>query len=136
MEIPQDKLIILFDGVCNLCNSSVQFVIKTDKRDKFRFASLQSETGRQLIQERGIEPSKTDSIVLIEPGIAYYTESEAALRIGLNLGGLWKLLAVFHWIPAALRNPIYRWVARNRYKWFGKRDECMVPSPELTSKFL
>jgi predicted DCC family thiol-disulfide oxidoreductase YuxK len=136
MELPADKLIILFDGVCNLCNGAVQFAIKRDKRNRFLFAALQSEEGKQLVRERGINISKEDSIILIEPGIAYYTESEAALKIGQEFGGLWKLLGLFEWIPAAFRDVIYRWIARNRYKWFGKKDECMIPTPELKARFI
>lgn len=136
MEVAADKLIILFDGVCNLCNGAIQFVIKRDKHDRFRFAALQSDVGQQMIHERHIDTEKTDSIILIDPGIAYYTESEAALHIAQEFGGLWKLTGLFHWMPASLRDPIYRWVARNRYKWFGKREECMVPTPELKAKFL
>ena len=136
MDFPDGKMIILFDGVCNLCNGAVQFAIRHDKRNRFLFAALQSEVGQHLIRERHIDTEKTDSIILIDPGIAYYTESEAALRITHEFGGLWKLLDLFHWMPASLRDPIYRWVARNRYKWFGKKEECMVPTPELKAKFL
>lgn len=136
MDFPDGKMLILFDGVCNLCNGAVQFAIRHDKRNRFLFAALQSEVGQHLIRERHIDTEKTDSIILIDPGIAYYTESEAALRIAHEFGGLWKLLDLFHWMPASLRDPIYRWVARNRYKWFGKKEECMVPTPELKAKFL
>lgn len=136
MEIPSDKLIILFDGVCNLCNSAVQFVITHDKRDRFRLAALQSDIGQRLLNDRRIDPEITDSIILIEPGVAYYTESEAALKIGQEFGGLWKLLVIFEGIPKKLRDPIYRLVARNRYKWFGKKEECMVPAKGIQSKFL
>jgi predicted DCC family thiol-disulfide oxidoreductase YuxK len=92
--------------------------------------------GQKLVRDRGIDTSRVDSLILIEPGVAYYIESEAALMIGKEFGGVWKLLAVFDWIPATLRNPIYRWVARNRYKWFGKKEACMVPTPDLQSRFL
>ncbi len=136
MELPENKLIILFDGVCNLCNGAVQFVIEHDKQDRFRFAALQSSLGEKLVNDRGIDTSKVDSIILIEPGVAYYTESDAALMIGKEFGGLWWLLGVFQWVPAALRDPIYRWVARNRYKWFGKKEACMVPTQNLKNKFL
>ena len=132
----ENKKIILFDGVCNLCNSSVQFVIKRDKKDIFRYAALQSETGQALVKQRHIDTSKVDSIILIEPGVAYYTKSDAALEIAQDLGGLWKLTAVFTWIPTSIRNSIYNLVAKNRYKWFGKQDACMIPTPELKAKFL
>ena len=132
----EGKKIILFDGVCNLCNSSVQFVIKRDKKDLFRYAALQSAIGEKLVAERNIDTSQVDSIVLIEPGVAYYTKSDAALEIAQDLGGLWKLMGIFTWIPTSIRNAIYDFVARNRYKWFGKKDACMIPTPELKAKFL
>ncbi|KAB5491780.1 MULTISPECIES: thiol-disulfide oxidoreductase DCC family protein [Flagellimonas] len=132
----EKKKIILFDGVCNLCNNSVLFVIKRDKKDLFRYASLQSEVGLQLVRERGIDTGQVDSIILIEPGVAYFTKSDAALEIAQELGGLWKLSAVFTWIPKSIRDVVYDFVARNRYKWFGKKDACMVPTPELRAKFL
>ncbi|MCB0371996.1 MAG: DUF393 domain-containing protein [Muricauda sp.] len=130
------KKIILFDGVCNLCNSSVQFVIKRDKKDLFRYAALQSEVGKQLVGERHIDTRQVDSIILIEPGVAYYTKSDAALEIAKDLGGLWKMSAIFTWVPRSIRNAVYDFVARNRYKWFGKEEACMVPTPELKAKFL
>ena len=131
-----DKQIVLFDGVCNLCNNAVQFVIRRDKKDRFRFAALQSEAGLRLVQERGIDTSQVDSIILIEPRVAYYTKSEAALRIARSLGGLWPAMWVFMGIPPGLRDLVYDWVARNRYRIFGKRQACMVPTPELKNKFL
>ncbi|KQC29042.1 thiol-disulfide oxidoreductase DCC family protein [Flagellimonas eckloniae] len=131
-----DKKIILFDGVCNLCNGAIQFIIKHDKKDMFRYAALQSEIGERLIAERSIDTTKVDSIILIEPGVAYFTKSDAALHIAMDFGGLWKALAIFTWIPATFRDTIYDLVARNRYKWFGKKDQCMIPTPELQAKFL
>lgn len=130
------KKIILFDGVCNLCNNSVQFVIKRDKNDVFRYAALQSDVGQQLLKQRHIDTIAVDSIILIEPGVAYYIKSDAALEIAQHLGGLWKLSAIFSWIPATIRNRIYDFVAKNRYKWFGKQESCMIPTPELRAKFL
>lgn len=132
----EGKKIILFDGVCSLCNSSVQFVIKRDKKDLFRYAALQSKVGQQLVEQRHIDTRTIDSIILIEPGVAYYTKSDAALEIAQDLGGLWKLTAIFTWIPTSIRNAIYDFVAKNRYKWFGKKESCMVPTPELKAKFL
>ena len=132
----EGKKIILFDGVCNLCNGAIQFVIKRDKKDVFRYAPLQSEIGQQMISERGIDTSKTDSIILVEPGVAYYTKSEAALEIASEFGGLWPLFQIFKWMPASLRDMVYDFVARNRYTWFGKKNQCMIPTPELQAKFL
>ncbi len=135
--LEKNKKIILFDGICNLCNSSVQFVIKRDKKDIFRFASLQSEPGQKLLAERGIDPEKTDSIVLIEPDVAYYTKSQAAIEIASELGGGWSFLRVFEYIlPVTLRDLLYDFIARNRYKWYGKKDQCMIPGPGLKAKFL
>ncbi|MGI9547877.1 MAG: thiol-disulfide oxidoreductase DCC family protein [Flavobacteriaceae bacterium] len=136
VELPKNKMLIIFDGVCNLCNSSVLFVIKRDKRNVFLFVPLQSETGKQIVQQRGIDTSKTDSIILLEPNVAYYTKSTAALKIGKALGGGWKLLTILEWIPAVIRDFIYEIIAKNRYKWFGKRDKCMVPTTDLKAKFL
>lgn len=132
----EQKKIILFDGVCNLCNSSVQFVIKRDKNDIFRFASLQSEAGQKLANERGINTSEIDSIILIEPQIAYYTKSDAALIIAKSLSGGWSILGIFMGLPKGLRDTIYDWVARNRYQWFGKNDSCMIPTEADKGKFL
>ncbi|MBS9463427.1 thiol-disulfide oxidoreductase DCC family protein [Flagellimonas sp. 389] len=135
-NVEKEKKIILFDGVCNLCNGVIQFIIKRDKKDLFRYAALQSETGIRLTQERGIDTSKIDSFILIEPGVAYFTKSDAALRIGQDFGGLWKVLAIFTWIPTSFRNVVYDFIARNRYRWFGRKDACMIPTPELQAKFL
>lgn len=134
MEI--SKKIILFDGVCNLCNSSIQFIIKNDKNNIYLFAALQSETGKKMVKERHIDTSVVDSIILIEPGIAYYTKSSAALKIGKSFGGLWSLLTIFEWIPEKTRNLVYDYIAKNRYKWYGKKEACMIPTPELKVKFL
>ena len=134
--IPNNKKIILFDGVCNLCNDSVQFIIERDKSDVFRFASLQSEVGQKLTTERGIDPEAMDSIILIEPGIAYYEKSTAALEISKHLTGGYSLLRYFSFLPEGFRNGVYDIIAKNRYKWFGKKDECMIPTPELKAKFL
>jgi predicted DCC family thiol-disulfide oxidoreductase YuxK len=127
--------IILFDGVCNLCNRWVQFVINRDRRMNLRFAPLQSEVGRNLLVKHGLRPDCLDSIVLIEPD-APYTKSDAALRITRYLSGVWPLTRVLLLIPRALRNWCYEVIARNRYKWFGKENVCMVPSPEDHVRFL
>ena len=127
------KSIILFDGVCNLCNASVQFIIKRDKGDYFRFSALQSETGKAMANKYGVS-ANASSVILIEDE-KKYSKSTAALRIAKKLSGLWPLLYLFIIIPPPIRNGIYRIVAKNRYSWFGKKDECMVPSPEQTHKF-
>ncbi len=131
-----NKKIILFDGICNLCNSAVRFVIKRDKNDEFRFATLQGEIGQQLINARNIDTSKDDSIILIEPGVAYYVKSTAALKIGRSLSSFWKIANVLNLIPRQLRDIVYDLVAKYRYHWFGQKEECMVPASALKAKFL
>ncbi|MGB5554182.1 MAG: DCC1-like thiol-disulfide oxidoreductase family protein [Flavobacteriaceae bacterium] len=131
-----NKKIILFDGVCNLCNRSVKCIIERDKKDVFRFAALQSEMGQKLVSERRIDTTTIDSIILIEPGVAYFVKSEAALEIAKGIGGLWTLLRLFQWVPIRFRNIVYDYIARNRYDWYGKKAECMVPTPEIRAKFL
>jgi predicted DCC family thiol-disulfide oxidoreductase YuxK len=129
--------IILFDGVCNFCNSSVNFIIDHDAKDYFKFAALQSEAGEQLQKEYGInaEDKSIDSVLLIEEG-KLYTHSTAALRIARNLKGIWSLLYVFIIFPKPLRDFFYKRFAKNRYRLFGKRDACRLPSPEERAKFL
>jgi len=134
--VEENKKIILFDGVCNLCNGFIQFVIKRDSADTFRYASLQSEIGKKLVYERGIDSNSIDSVVLIEPGVAYYIKSDAALQIGSDLNGFGSLSRILYLIPSGLRNIVYDLIARYRYAWFGKKDACMIPTPELQSKFL
>jgi predicted DCC family thiol-disulfide oxidoreductase YuxK len=135
--IPEDKKIILFDGVCNLCNGAVLFIIKRDRKDVFRFAALQSEIGKKLTEERNIDTEKVDSIILVDPGVAYYSRSTAALEIAKEFNGFWVLLRPFQFIlPESIRDGIYNFIARNRYKWFGKKESCMIPTPELKAKFL
>lgn len=126
--------IILFDGVCDLCNRAVQFVIRHDRRGIFHFASLQSHTAKKLIPEHLLK-SGFDSFILIEEG-KIYTQSTAALKTAYRLDGMIKLLYGFIIVPAFIRNAIYNLIARNRYKWFGKRQECMIPSPDIRSRFL
>lgn len=135
-NLPKDKKIILFDGVCNLCDATVQFIIKRDKKDIFRFVPIQSVLGQQIIGHIGIDTTKTDSIILYEPGNAYYYKAEAALKIAKRLGGIYTLLGAFSILPKWLSNKVYDYIARNRYKWYGKKNECMIPTPEMRAKFL
>lgn len=130
----EDK-IVLFDGVCNLCDNSVKFIIKRDKKGIFKMASLQSEVGKQLQEKYGQDTSKVDSVMLIENG-KLYTKSTAALRIAKNLDGAWKLFIVFMVIPSFIRDIFYDFIAKNRYKWFGKHDACMIPDKSIKSRFL
>jgi predicted DCC family thiol-disulfide oxidoreductase YuxK len=127
--------IMLFDGVCNLCSGSVQFIIPRDPEGRFRFASLQSEAGERLLAELRIDRRVLDSVVVVEDG-RWSKESDAILRIAWLLGGPWKTLAVFRLIPRPLRDWAYRVVARNRYRWFGKKEACWLPTPELRARFL
>jgi predicted DCC family thiol-disulfide oxidoreductase YuxK len=133
--VPENKKIILFDGVCNLCNDSVVFMIKRDKKDVLRYAALQTEFGQKMIEKHKIDSSKIDSIILIDND-KYYYKSTAALRIARHLKGAYPLLVIFLILPAFMRDWIYDIIARNRYKWFGKKESCMIPTPELKGKFL
>ena len=135
-DIPKGKKIILFDDVCNLCNNSVIRVIKYDKKDVFLFTALQSNTGKQILNHLKIDTSKVDSIILFDPEKAYYIKSAAALEIMKHFSGIWKLTQVFTILPNSFNNIFYDFVARNRYKWYGKKESCMIPSPELKAKFI
>lgn len=129
------KAIVLFDGVCNLCNGTVQFIIKRDRRGYFQFAPLQSPVGKTLLADRA-DLQNLDSIVLIEDG-QIFTESTAVLRIVRKLdGGLWRCSSVLLAVPKALRDPCYRFVARHRYRFFGRKASCMIPTAEMKSRFL
>jgi len=127
--------IILFDGVCNLCNSSVNFVIRHDPNKQFKFAALQSTIGEQWVKKFAIDTSKTDSIILIDHDKAY-VKSSAALRVAKHLDKGYPLLYGFMIFPAFLRNWVYDFIAKNRYRWFGKKESCMIPTPELKERFL
>ena len=127
--------VVLFDGVCNLCNGSVQFIIARDPDARFRFAALDSEAAKRMLRECGVTFPLPDSMVLIERGTAY-TRSSAALRIARRLRFSWRLSYALIIVPPALRDAIYDLIASHRYSWFGRRDACMVPTPELRSRFL
>ena len=136
LNLPPDKKIILFDGVCNLCNQAVLFIINRDTKDVFRFIALQSPLGIEICKYIDVDPTKMDSIILYEPGAAYNYKSEAALKIASHLGFPYSLSAIFKVIPVGIRNRIYDYIAKNRYQWFGKKESCMIPTPELKAKFL
>lgn len=135
-DLPKGKKIILFDGVCNLCDSFVQFVIRRDRNDMFRFVPLQSELGEKILQHIGVDRQRVDSMILYEPGVAYFHKSNAAIEIAKSLGGFLSLTTIFKILPNFARNGIYDYVAKNRYKWYGKKESCMIPTPELKAKFL
>lgn len=135
-NLPLNKKIILFDGVCNLCDNTVQFIIKHDKKDIFRFVALQSDLGQEIIKHIGLDTSKTDSIILYEPGHAYYYKAEAAFKIANELNSIYSFISIFSILPKWLSNKGYDYIARNRYKWYGKKNNCMIPTPETKAKFL
>jgi len=134
--LPKNKKIILFDGVCNLCNSSINYVIDHDKQDIFRFTSLQSDLGKTIQAHLGIKNTSLDTIILYTPNEGYYIKSTAALKIMATFPGAWKLMQVFTIIPAPIRDMVYTYIAKNRYKWYGKQESCRVPTLELKSRFL
>jgi len=129
------EYIVLFDGVCNLCNNSVNLIISFDKKSKFKFASLQSAIGKDLANQYDIDASLLEGLIFITPQKAY-TKSSAALQIARRLDGLWFLLFPLYMIPKPIRDIVYDYVARNRYRWFGKSETCRIPTPELKSRFL
>ena len=135
IEKVESQPIILFDGVCNLCNHTVQFVIRHDPGAIFKFASLQSDKGRELSNHYGLTQSGPGSFVLIEDNNAF-TRSTAALKVAKRLKGLPVLLYVFIIVPPFIRNAVYDIIAKNRYKWFGKKDSCMIPNASEQSRFL
>ena len=130
-----NQSIILFDGVCNFCNSAVNFVIKRDKNNLIQFSPLQTEIAHELLARHKLPTEDMKSFIFIEEGKSY-TQSTAALKVCKYLTGLWPLLYSFIIIPHFIRDGIYKWIAKNRYKWFGQKNECMIPTPELQAKFL
>lgn len=131
----KEEPIILFDGVCNLCNGSVQYVLKHDKKKLFRFASLQSDSGQQLLKKYKLPYNNFNSFVLLQNEKAYL-KSTAALMVAKQLRGFTQILYAFIIVPTFIRDAVYNLISKNRYKWFGKKDSCMVPTTELKSRFL
>jgi predicted DCC family thiol-disulfide oxidoreductase YuxK len=127
--------VLLFDGVCNLCNASVQWVLLRDKQAVFRFAPLQSDIGRQLLTRHGLDPDDLNSVVLTD-GDRIWLKSDVPLEIFRRLGGWWALLTVLRLIPSGFRNYIYEFVAHNRYRWWGRRAQCMMPRREWKDRFI
>lgn len=127
--------IVLFDGVCNFCNASVNFVIERDKAGYFKFAPLQSEIGEELVAKHAIDTSKTDSVIVVENDRAY-THSSAAMRIAKQLDGIWSWAYAFVIVPKPIRDLFYRLFANYRYRLFGRQDACMMPTPEIRARFL
>lgn len=135
-NLPNNKQIVLFDGVCNFCNASILKIIKNDKKNIFLFASLQSEIGKEITQHFNIDTNFIDSIILVESKTNYAIKSTAALKIAKQFGGLWWLFQIFWILPTSFRDFFYDYIAKNRYKWFGKKESCMIPTPEIKSKFI
>lgn len=133
--INQDQPILLFDGVCNLCNGAIQYVIKNDPKGKFRFSALQNEFSQNLLKSHDPALLDLDTVMLVYKD-KVYVKSNAALESARLMGGLHSLLYIFKIVPRFLRDPIYNWVAKNRYRWFGKKDSCWLPTPELKARFI
>lgn len=127
--------VLLFDGVCNLCNASVQWVLLRDKKKLFRFAALQSDVGQELLARYRYDGPALDSVVLAD-GDRLLLHTDAAIGIAVRLGGWWRAAAILYAIPRPLRDAVYRFIARHRYRWFGRREQCMLPRPEWKDRFL
>lgn len=127
--------VILFDGVCNLCSNAVQFIIERDPEQRYKFASLQSGFGQEVLKNLNLDPAQLQSIIVLQ-GNNVYRRSDAALEIARNLSGAWPLFFVFKIIPRFLRDPLYNIVARYRYSWFGKMEACWLPTPQLKARFI
>ena len=130
-----DRPVIVFDGVCPLCSANARFILRHDRRRVFRLASMQSEAGAALYRRFGIDPADPETLILVD-GDRALRDSEAVIAIWSGLGWPWRAAAIARIVPAALRDPFYRWVARNRYRLFGRRETCWLPGPELADRFL
>lgn len=133
--LPEKNPVVFFDGVCNLCNATVQFIINRDQKKIFRFAPLQATIAQQIKILNGIPANELESVILFVGG-KIYKKSDAALQIARRLNGLWPVLFIFYILPRFLRDPFYDLVAKYRYRWFGKRDSCMMPDPDLKNRFI
>ena len=130
-----DGPLVLYDGQCGLCNRSVQMILRHDRRGCFRFAALQSELGQALLKRHGLPAEAISTVVLVDDG-EVFTRSRAAFRIAGKMDAPWPALRALGIVPAPLRDVVYDWVARNRYRWFGRTDACMLPPPEVRARFL
>ena len=131
----REHKIILFDGVCNLCNGLVQFIIKIDKKEVFKFSSLQSDFGQKILLENNLDTKDLNSFIFLDQG-KLYQKSTAALKMYKSIGSFWQLLYILIIVPRPIRDWIYSFIANNRYKWFGKQESCWIPTPELKSRFI
>jgi predicted DCC family thiol-disulfide oxidoreductase YuxK len=127
--------LILFDGVCNLCSALVQFVIRHDRAAKFRFAAIQSRIGGEIFQSLGLDPEDLQTFVFVSNG-QMFLRSDAAIEVVSRFGGAWRICKIFRFVPRSLRDAIYSFIARNRYRWFGRKEVCMIPTPEIKARFL
>ena len=134
MDVPAENL-VLFDGVCNFCNASVQFILRHDHRQVFSFAPIQSEPGQRIFRAQGLDPADAQTFLVVSHG-RVLLRSEAALEVARQLGGAWRLLGVLRIVPRAWRDWAYTLLARNRYRWFGRRETCLIPTPEVRQRFL
>jgi predicted DCC family thiol-disulfide oxidoreductase YuxK len=135
MNLPKDKTIVFFDGVCNFCNGSINFVLVRDEKNKFLFAPLQSKAGQEFLTSHQLNAQEFDSVIVFTEG-KLFKKSAAALQITSHLGFPWTMLSVFKILPVFIRDFFYDFIARNRYRFFGKRDACMIPTREVRAKFL
>ena len=131
----RDGAVIVFDGVCVICNGWVRFLLRHDRRGRYRFAAMQNESGRALLHAHGLDPADPVSFLLVEDGRAW-TDTDAIVRVLQGLGGPWHAAALARVVPRGLRDRAYRGLARNRYRWFGRHDQCLLPSPEQAPRFL
>lgn len=132
---PSRDHLLLFDGICHLCDASVRFIVKRDPQGKIKFAPIQSPLGSQLYAQHGLDPTAPNAMLFITPR-GSFKASDAALEIARTLGGGWKLALIFKLLPRALRDAAYYFIARNRYRWFGKDESCMMPTAELKARML
>lgn len=130
-----ESSVLVFDGVCVLCSRWVHFILRRDRQARFRFAAMQTTAGRALLDAHGLDPDDPLSLLLVEDGHGT-TDSEAILRVLAHFGGLWRMTALLRWIPRRWRDTAYRGLARRRYRWFGRREQCLLPTPEQTARFL
>ncbi|MGB1204589.1 MAG: thiol-disulfide oxidoreductase DCC family protein [Chitinophagales bacterium] len=135
MSFDNTKPLLLFDGVCNLCNASVQFVIKYNAKKNVQFSALQSETGQAILKKNGLTTTNFDTIVLLEND-TIYTKSTAALRLCRHFDGFYRFLYIFIIVPTPIRNFVYSFISKNRYRWFGKEESCWLPTPDLQKRFV
>ena len=130
-----ESAVIVFDGVCALCSRWVRFLLRFDRKGRYRFAAMQGEQGRRLLEAHGLDPDDPLSFLLVEGGTAY-TDTDAIVRVISGLGGVWRLAGVARWLPKVWRDRGYRWLARNRYRWFGRHETCFLPTLEQRGRFL